>query len=143
MQNKHARMALTAVVLVHLAVMSAHGAAHAQAGVALGPAGNAFVLLVIGIGPVAGLLWSFANLRAGALVVAMTMAASLVFGAVNHFLVPGPDHVAHVAGAAKTSFGVTAALLVVSELAGAAVGWVSTARASRVNVPTSDIERNA
>jgi len=124
------RIALIAVVVIHLAIMAAHGAAHAQANVPLGPIGNAFVLIVIGIGPVAGLAWSFVRLREGSLIVAATMAASLVFGAVNHFVIPGPDHVAHVAAAAQVPFGVTAALLFVSELAGVAVGWVSAGRAS-------------
>jgi hypothetical protein len=54
------------------------------------------------------------------------MAGALVFGLGNHFIVEGQDHVAHVARDWRMLFGVTAALLVVSEAAGAAVGvWAS------------------
>lgn len=130
---KYPRVALAAIVIVHLVIMAVHGAAHAQAGVALGPLGNAFVLIVIGIGPLAGLIWSFARLREGSLLVAATMGASLVFGLVNHFLIPGPDHVAHVAGPARAMFGVSAALLMVSEALGVYVGW----RSSRAVVVSS------
>ena len=115
-------MALAAVVLVHLGVMLAHGSAHASARVDLPPAALAFVLVVIGIGPLTGLAWAFRNPRSGARLVGVTMAASLLFGLVNHFVIPGADHVAHVAGPSRALFGATAALLVITEAAGAALG---------------------
>jgi len=54
--------------------------------------------------------------------VAACMSGALVFGLINHFIMAGPDHVAHVAAAWRQLFGVTAALLVVCEAAGAAIG---------------------
>lgn len=119
--------ALTAVVVLHLAVAIAHGSAHASAGVDLGAAAIAFVLVIIMAGPPAGLVWMRADWRAGASLVAVTMTAALLFGVVNHFVIPGADHVAHVAASSRLWFGTTAALLMVTEAAGAilaaACGW--------------------
>jgi len=113
--------ALTAVVLAHLAVSIVHGAAHTGAVVPLTRAGNLFVYVVILAGPLAGLLiWRFRPV-AGAWIVAASMAGALVFGLINHFIISGPDHVAHVAADWQSLFAVTAALLAVSEAAGVAI----------------------
>ena len=118
--------ALAAVVLVHLALNIAHGRAHTGAQVPLPFAGTLFVYIVILAGPLAGLAVTRWRPRAGALIVAASMSGALVFGLINHFIIDGPDHVAHVAAQWRTLFGVTAALLVVCEAAGAAVGvWVA------------------
>jgi hypothetical protein len=52
-------------------------------------------------------------------VIAITLAGSLTFGAVNHFLLGGPDHVAEVAAAWRGTFTTTAVLLAVTEAFGA------------------------
>jgi hypothetical protein len=122
MERDKTLTALAVVVLLHLAVTAAHGSAHASAGVRLGPAGMAFVLLVITIGPLAGLAWMWKNPRSGARLIAVTMTGALLFGLVNHFLIPGADHVGHVVGASRELFQATAALLVIIEAAGAALG---------------------
>jgi len=107
------------VVLGHLALGVLHGTAHSRAAVPLSTAATAFVFLVILIGPPAGLaLRSFAE-TAGAWTVAATMAASLVFGLVNHFILASPDHVMHVDPQSRLLFGSTAILLAATELAGA------------------------
>src|SRR6185295_3966811 len=88
---------LITLVVVHLVVASVHGSAHQGATVSLSTAGNAFVLLVIIIGPLAGLIWSWpVDHRSGAWIVAATMAGSLVFGVVNHFVLDSADHVSQV-----------------------------------------------
>ena len=117
---------LAAVVLTHLAVSVFHGRAHDGAAVPLSLAGSLFVYVVILAGPLAGLaVWRWRP-RAGAWIVAASMIGALVFGLINHFIIQGSDHVAHVAPEWRTLFGVTAALLVVSEAAGAAVGiWAA------------------
>jgi disulfide bond formation protein DsbB len=86
---------------------------------------------VIGIGPIAGLAWAIKDSRPGARLVGATMAASLLFGLVNHFLAPGADHVGHVVGPSRTLFGATAVLLVVTEAAGAVLGFAHGFRPAR------------
>lgn len=123
--------ALAAAVLIHLGISVAHGRAHTGAQVPLPLAGTLFVYIVILAAPLAGLaLWRWRP-RAGAWLVAAAMAGALVFGLVNHFIIDGQDHVAHVAAGWRTLFGVTAALLVVSEAAGAVIGvWAGRGESS-------------
>jgi hypothetical protein len=125
--------ALAALVLVHLAVSIAHGAAHAGAGVTLGPAGMLFVFVVVTAGPIAGLLIAIRRPALGGSIVALTMAGSLVFGLVNHFVIDGTDHVGRVAAAWRSVFASTAALLVVVEAAGAAAGALFAIRVRRTS----------
>jgi hypothetical protein len=106
---------MAAVVLVHLAVSIVHGAAHAEAQVPLSRAANLFVYVVILAGPLIGLALTWPAERIGGWIVAITMAASLIFGGVNHFVISGPDHVAHVDPASRSVFGITAVLLAVTE----------------------------
>jgi len=106
---------LLAVVAAHLAISILHGVAHSNAEVPLTPAANLFVLVVILAGPLIGaaLLWWFREI--GALVVACTMAASLVFGVLNHFVFASPDHVTHVDPQWRLLFAITAVLLALTE----------------------------
>jgi hypothetical protein len=106
---------LAAAVLAHLLISLVHGAAHAEAAVPLSRAANLFVFVVILAGPLVGLALVWPTVRTGSWIVAMTMAGSLVFGVVNHFVLASPDHVTHVAGPARSLFAITAALLAASE----------------------------
>ena len=125
--------ALAAVVLTHLAISVVHGRAHEGAQVPLPLAGTLFVFIVILAGPLVGLGLSRWRPRAGAWIVAMTMAGALVFGLVNHFLIDGSDHVANVAAEWRSLFGATAVLLLLSEAAGVAIGmWAASAARSGV-----------
>jgi hypothetical protein len=113
---------LTAVVLTHLAINIAHGRAHDGGQVPLTAAGTLFVFIVILAAPLVGLgVWRWQP-RLGGWIVAASMSGALVFGLFNHFIIDGSDHVAHVAAAWRQLFGVTAALLVVCEAAGTAIG---------------------
>src|SRR3954447_5815905 len=112
---------LGAVVLIHLGISIMHGRAHAGAQVPLPMAGTLFVYIVILAGPLIGLMAFAWSRRAGALIVAVSMAGALIFGLVNHFIISGADHVAHVAAEWRTLFGTPAVLLVVSEVLGVAV----------------------
>ncbi len=110
---------LTAVVLCHLLVSIAHGAAHAQAHVPLSRAATLFVIIVIVAGPLVGLglMW-LAEPVVASWLIASTLAGSLVFGFVNHFVFASPDHVGHVAREWRPLFAATAVLLVLTEVLG-------------------------
>lgn len=119
----HQRLTLAGVVMLHLIVSVVHGSAHDGAAVEQGPAAMAFIVLVIIAGPLIGVAWMWLNSRAGARLIAITMAASLLFGLINHFINPGADRVDHVAAAWRSLFESTAVLLAVLEAAGAALGF--------------------
>lgn len=109
------RRGLTAVVLAHFLVAIVHGTAHTGAQVPLSRAANLFVFIVILAGPLAGLALTWPAKRIGAWFIAITMAGSLVFGVVNHFVLESPDHIAHVDPQWRTLFATTALLLAVTE----------------------------
>jgi hypothetical protein len=115
------RKGLIAVVLVHLGVSIVHGLAHSGAQVLLPPAAMLFVYVVILAGPLAALVVLRRRERLGAALVAATMTGAFLFGLINHFIIPGPDHVAHVASAWRPLFATTAALLAIIEASGAAI----------------------
>jgi hypothetical protein len=85
---------LTATVLAHLVVSMVHGVAHTQANVPLSLAANLFVYIVILAGPLIGLALTWWTPRLGGWLIALSLAGSLVFGLVNHFVLTSPDHVA-------------------------------------------------
>ena len=118
------RIALAAVVLLHLIISMAHGYAHTSAGIDLNGLSLVFVPVVILAGPLIGLAWMWVNPSAGARVIGITMAASLLFGLVNHFIIPGADRIDHVVPHSRALFESTAVMLVVSEAAGAVLGLV-------------------
>jgi hypothetical protein len=124
---------LAAVVLAHLFVSIAHGTAHTGAHVPLSPAANLFVFIVIVAGPVVGLGLTWPAQRIGSWLIAITMAASFVFGCVNHFVIASPDHVAHVDPQWRPLFSATAVLLAVTE--GLAAGLaIHVARSAKKSV---------
>jgi hypothetical protein len=112
---------LTGAVLAHLAVSIVHGQAHAGADVPLSRAANLFIFIVILAGPLIGLALSWPAERLGRWVIALTMTASLAFGLVNHFILSGTDHVAHVDAGWRPLFASTAVLLAVTEALAAAL----------------------
>ena len=124
----------TAVVLVHLAITILHGMAHVDLHIGLSAMQKLFVLIVINVCPLIGmaLLWTRQQ-RAGALLLAVSMGASVLFGVWNHFVVMGPDHVAEVAsGSMGRLFQVTAVLLAFIEAAGC---WLGFAWLRRTTLP--------
>ena len=113
-----ARHWLAAVVVSHLLISFAHGAAHEGARVPLSPAQKLFVYTVILAGPLVGLALAWRAQRLGYWVIALTLAGALVFGVVNHFVVASADHVSHVAVQWRTLFASTAVLLTATEALG-------------------------
>jgi hypothetical protein len=110
---------LAATVVAHLLVSILHGTAHAEANVPLSRAANLFVVSVILAGPLIGLALTWPDERLGSWTIAVTMAGSLVFGIVNHFVLASPDHVGHVDPQWRPLFATTAVLLAFTEAVGA------------------------
>ena len=115
---------LTLLVLLHLAVTVLHGRAHAGAVVPVSTAATIFIFTVIIAAPLVGLavLW-FLSVTGGAWLLAVSLAASLVFGLVNHFVLESPDHVARVVADWRVLFGTTAVLLAVTEALGSGLAF--------------------
>jgi len=106
------------VVLIHFVVSIAHGTAHANAQVPLSTAASVFVYAVILAGPWLGLALMWRAPRTGASLIALTMASSLVFGIINHFVLDSPDHFSHVNPEWRFLFASTAVLLAITEALG-------------------------
>ena len=118
------RFAAPGLILIHLVVSMVHGQAHHAAMVALNTFGYVYVLMVITLMPlVAGVLLFTRLRRAGALLLALSMFGSFVFGFWYHFLSATGDNVVQVHGPWHSTFLATAVALAVIELAGTFVGW--------------------
>jgi hypothetical protein len=134
MRSRSVAIAGTAAVLIHGVIAVLHGEAHNDLGIEMTAAQNTFINIVIVAAPIvaAALLWTrFAF--AGAMLLAVSLAGSLLFGVYHHYVAISPDHVAHLPpGNLQGLFRVTAVLLVVSEAAGSAVGVWGMTRARGV-----------
>ena len=93
--------------------------AHDEGHVPMSAAANLFVFVVILAGPLLGLALLWRTQRAGSWIIAVTLAAALVFGVVNHFILESPDHVRAVAEQVRPAFTATALLLALTEVLGA------------------------
>jgi hypothetical protein len=113
------------VVVVSAAVNVLHTASHAGQHIMSLPLWQlAFIALVIFATPVvaAVLLWTRYRVT-GAWLLAASMAGSLVFGLLYHFLVPGSDNVfAQPPGTWRSAFVITAVLLSLLQATGVVVG---------------------
>lgn len=120
----------TVFVLIHFVFVLFHNQAHME----LQIWGSTFQLLVvIGVimivpGLALVLLWTQRR-RLGLALLTASMAGACVFGLYYHFVIPSPDHVAHVpAGFWGDVFRLTAVVLAMMEGLSAAVGlsWLYT-----------------
>ena len=116
----------TWVVWLHVLVAILHAIAHLGAHIL--PASfldDAFIVVVITIAPVVALfLLKNAPLsRLGALLLFLSMLGALLYGLLNHFLLPGADNATHMSpGVWHLPFLVTSYLLLILEAAGSIVG---------------------
>jgi hypothetical protein len=116
-----ARIALTVLGAVHLAVAIWHGAMHKELAVGLSPAQNLFVYVVVVLAPLVavGLLWTrYVGLALWPFLVAMC--ASLLFGTYYHYVFVSPDNIHDLpagTAAAHARFALSAAILALVELA--------------------------
>jgi hypothetical protein len=122
-------IAATAAVAGHALVVVLHGLAHQRVPVPTTADQSLFVLIVIVLGPLVALaLLATRYRRTGAMLLAASMAASLVFGVYHHFIAAGPDNVISVpADPWGTLFRATAILLALTE----GLGWLAGSRALR------------
>lgn len=119
------RILALALILVHLVVSTIHGFAHQAAMVMLTTFGNVYVIVVITLAPlVAAALLFTRGRKIGALVLALSMLGSFVFGFWYHFLSSTGDNVSQVLGSWHSTFLWTAVALAIIELAGALIGFV-------------------
>jgi hypothetical protein len=115
--------AALALILIHLVVSTWHGWAHRAAMVTLTTFGYVYVGMVITLMPLVAAGFLFARKqKIGALLLALSMLGSFVFGVWYHFLSNTNDNVTQVHGPWQATFLWTAIGLAVVEVAGASVG---------------------
>jgi hypothetical protein len=120
-------IAATGIVLLHQVIATVHGLAHRELGVGLDAWQQVFVGVVITLAPLAALVLYWTRYApAGALLLGLSMSASLAFGVFYHFIAMSPDHVSHLPeGDAQGLFVLTAILLIPAEILGAGFGFWS------------------
>lgn len=121
---------LSIFAVIHCAIALWHGGAHLSVPVALAPLQMLFVGLVVVSLPLiaAALLWT--KLKKVAVVLYTgSMAAALLFGIVNHYILISPDNVTCVPpGDHRMTFIVSAGLVAGSELIGMLLGVLALRR---------------
>jgi hypothetical protein len=112
--------------MAHLVVVLFHGQGHTRLGVALANWQQVYVMLVILLAPLVALVLSWTRYaRVGVWLLLWSMLASLIFGALYHYIIISNDHVSHLpAGDARGLFRVTALLLLVTETLGVVVAAI-------------------
>ncbi len=112
------------LILIHLVVSTLHGWAHQAATVKLTTFGYVYVAIVITLGPLAAAGFLVTRKRkTGALLLALSMFGSFIFGFWYHFFSKTNDNVMQVHGPWHSTFLWTAIALAVIELAGTVVGF--------------------
>ena len=142
MISRRYRILCTVVVLFHLMNNLAHGRAHGELGVSLNEWQTYYVIVVILIAPLIAMLWIWTPYpRLGVLVLVISMAGSLIFGVIYHYVIVSPDHVSHLPpGHLQGIFRMTALLLALTELIGVIVGlWgIRVALISNQKIPIKE-----
>ncbi len=121
--QKPASFALT-IIAFHAVVALVHGKAHAHLGIGLSHWQYTYVMAVIVVAPLlAGILLLARQSGTGGILLAVSMAGALLFGAYYHFVAGGADNVASVAASGWGAvFRWTSVLLALTETAGVSVG---------------------
>lgn len=118
---------LIAIVIVHGVVTLWHGLAHTNIPVPLTSLQTVFVSIVIILLPLigAGLLWT-SRKGLAALLITVSMLASLLFGLVNHFILDSTDYVMAVPEHEwRHSFVLSAVVVAVTETIGTVLGAIA------------------
>jgi hypothetical protein len=120
------RIAITALVVIHLAASLWHGDAHTRLAIDLPPEKNIFVLVVILAAPIvaAGLVWTKYS-SIGLWMFVISMLGALLFGVYHHYVMISPDNVHHLPAGNpefQSQFTSSAAVIALLELASALYG---------------------
>ena len=115
---------MLATVLIHFAIAGWHGGSHQGVPVPLSLLQTAYVAIVIIALPLLGAALSFSrHALLGAALVCGSMAGSLVFGLLNHFILESPDNIGQIAeGPWRSSFVISAVVIAISEALGMLAG---------------------
>ena len=91
------KIAITSLVVIHLAATLWHGDAHTKLAIGLSPAKTVFVYIVILTAPMvaAGLVWT-RYVAVGLWVFVLSMLGALLFGAYHHYVMVSPDNIGHL-----------------------------------------------
>jgi len=102
---KYEKYALLSIVVLHLIVQIAHGYSHVVEDVQNTPLQLVFILLVITIAPLVAvyIVWK-GNVRKGAGLFTLSMAAAFLFGYFLHFVIDSPDLHSNIIGEHKSIF---------------------------------------
>jgi len=113
-----------AILVIHAVVSIIHKLAHLNIAVHLSNRQELGVWLIFVLAPIVTLAFLWTNrFRWGFLLLLLTMAASFVFGGMNHFVWITDDHVFHAPpGDLRWLFQATAYLMALLEIIGMAVG---------------------
>ena len=118
------RRACLWIIALHAISAIIHNQAHNEIDVSLSTSQSAFATIVIVVAPLlaAVLIWR-SRQRLGAIILAVSMLASFIFGVVNHLMIDSPDQLAHISTSGwGLVFIVTAYALMITELAGVFAG---------------------
>ena len=129
------RFAALALILIHLIISTFHGIAHQAAMVTLTSFGYVYVVLVITLAPLVSAVLLFTRKqKIGALLLAVSMFGSFVFGFWYHFLSSTNDNTTQVHGSWHSTFLWTAVSLAAVELAGTLAGFWLYRAVSKIEV---------
>jgi hypothetical protein len=117
------KSAVVVFVAIHFMVLAAHGSLHSQLHIAVGTWQKLFIAIVIFVVPLIATVMLWTGLReAEVILLGFSMAGSLVFGVIYHFVVGGPDNVlGPYHSHCNSIFRATAVLLALIEAAGLAL----------------------
>ncbi len=126
------RVTLAVLALVHLVVQLTHGWSHIETDVSLSAMQQVFIYVVATFMPLAAVYVALRkDVRLGAGLFAVSMAAAFLFGYLAHFVIDSPDLHSNVVGDYADVFFHSALSLAIIEFAGFAFGFTIATRKPR------------